>query len=536
VTDPQPFALIVLLAAAVGLVAVLSNRLTDWVKVPSPALVLAGAAIAVNVIPALHAPPRQAVERVVTVALVCILFDGGMHIGWSRFRSAAAPIATAGVIGTFLTVAAAAVFAHIAFGLAWYLSLLVATAIAPTDPAVVFSVLGQQEISGRSGTILEGESGANDPVGIALMASLITAGSPSASAFAQVGGEFLLQMAVGAAIGAAGGWALLWFTRRVPLPSEGLYPLRTLACALLIFAVATLARGSGFLAVFAAGIALGDGRAPYKREIERFHTALASLAEIVAFVALGLTIDLHVIARADVWVPGVILGAVLAFVIRPALAGLSLIPARLAANERAFVVFAGLKGAVPILLGIMLVEARVPDAGRLYGIIAVVVVFSVVVQGSLIPAAARLLRVQMRSVEPQPWALGVRLRDEPSGVHHLTIKAGSAADGRTVGEITGLPGDAWVSFVVRDGQLVPITPDMRLLPGDEVLVLAGPGLHGRLITAFEGQLPRTVRGHRNSWIAELPQLAGEKISYCSGRVCAVGACGRAQWSGRSRVA
>ena len=488
-TDTEPYALLVLLAAAVGLVSVLSNRLTERVKIPSPAIVFAGAAVAVNVIPALHAPPRLAVERVVTVALVCILFDGGMHIGWTRFRSAAGPIATVGVAGTFLTVAAAAVFTHVAFGLGWYLALLLATAVAPTDPAVVFSVLGQQEISGRSGTILEGESGANDPVGIALMVGLVGAGGLSAGAFARIGGEFLVQMTVGAVIGAAGGWALLWFTRRVPLPSEGLYPLRTLACALLIFAVATLARGSGFLAVFAAGIALGDGRAPYKREIERFHTALASLAEIVAFVALGLTVDLHVIARADVWVPGVILGAVLAFLIRPALVGLTLIPARLKSNERNFVLFAGLKGAVPILLGIFLLEAHTPDAERLYGIIAVVVVFSVVVQGSLIPAAARLLRVQMRSVEPQPWALGVRLRDEPSGVHHLTIKAGSAADGRTVGEITGLPGDAWVSFVVRDGQLAPITEGMRLRPGDEVLVLADPGLRQELTTAFEGHLP-----------------------------------------------
>jgi len=130
------------LTAAAGLVAVLSGRLTERVKIPSPALVLAGAAVAVQVIPALHAPPQLAVERVVTVALVCILFDGGMHIGWSRFRSAAGPIAVVGVLGTFLTVAAAAVLVHLAFGLAWYVSLLVATAVAPTDPAVVFSVLG----------------------------------------------------------------------------------------------------------------------------------------------------------------------------------------------------------------------------------------------------------------------------------------------------------------------------------------------------------------------------------------------------------
>ncbi len=485
-TDTEPFALIVLLTAAVGLVAVLSNRLTEWVKLPSPALVLVGAAIAVKVIPALHAPPEQAVQRVVTVALVCILFDGGMHIGWSRFRSAAGPIAVVGVAGTFLTVAASGALAHLAFGLTWYVALLVATAVAPTDPAVVFSVLGQREIQGRSDTILEGESGANDPVGIALMASLITAGSLSAGALGQVGGQFLVQMAVGAVAGVAGGLALLWFMRRVPLPSEGLYPLRTLTCALLLYGIATLAHGSGFLAVFAAGIVLGDARAPYKREIERFHNTLASLAEIVAFVVLGLTIDLTVIARSEVWIPGLILGAALAFVIRPVLVGLCLVPARLKSNERNFVLFAGLKGAVPILLGGYLLTARVPQASRLYGIVAVVVVFSVVVQGSLVPAAARLLRVQMRTIEPEPWALGVRLRDEPAGVHRLTIKAGSPADGRTINDLSDLPGDAWVSFIVRDGQLVPIRGDTVLHPGDDVLVLADPGLRAKLITAFEG--------------------------------------------------
>jgi cell volume regulation protein A len=486
VSDTEPFALIVLLTAAAGLVAVLSNRLTERVKIPSPALVLAGAAIAVQVIPALHAPPQLAVERVVTVALVCILFDGGMHIGWTRFRSAAAPIAVVGVLGTFLTVAAAAVLVHLAFGLAWYLALLVATAVAPTDPAVVFSVLGQREVSGRSGTILEGESGANDPVGIALMASLITAGSLSVGAFAKVSGEFLLQMGIGAAVGVLGGRALLWFTRRVPLPGEGLYPLRTLASALLLFGIAALAHGSGFLAVFTAGIVLGDGRAPYKREIERFHSALASLAEIAAFAVLGLTINLAVITRPGVWIPGLILGAALAFIIRPVLVGLCLIPARLKSNQRTFVLFAGLKGAVPILLGSFLLAAHVPGAQRLYGIVIVVVVFSVTVQGSLVPAAAQLLRIQMRTAEPQPWALGVRLRDEPSGVHRLTIKAGSPADGATIDDLAGLPGDAWVSFVVRDGQLVPITGDTTLRPGDDVLVLADPGLRKQLITAFEG--------------------------------------------------
>jgi cell volume regulation protein A len=485
VTDIQPFALLVLQIAAVGLVAVLSNRLAQRVKIPSPALVLVGAAVAVEVVPGLHAPPQQAVERVVTVALACILFDGGMRIGWSRFRSAAAPIAMSGLAGTFLTVAAAAVLAHLVLGGSWYIALLVGTAVAPTDPAMVFSVLGQREVSGRSGTILEGESGANDPVGIALMTAVITAGSLSGEAFAKVSGQFLLQMSVGAAVGVTGGGALLWFTRRVPLPSEALYPLRTLACALLIYSLATLAHGSGFLAVFLAGIVLGGQRAPFKREIERFHSALASLAEIVAFAALGLTVDLALLARAGVWVPGVIIGAAVVFIIRPALVGLCLMPARITGRERAFVLFAGLKGAVPILLGSYLITAHVPGAGRLYGIVSVVVIFSVFVQGSLVPAAARLLRIPIRAIDPQPWALGVRLQDEPSGVHQLTIKAGSPADGRTVGELAALPGEAWVSFVIREEQLVPIREDTILQPGDEVLVLADPAHHGELVAAFE---------------------------------------------------
>ncbi len=489
-TDTEPFALLVLLTAGVGLVAVLSNRLTDRVAIPSPALFLVGAAIAVKFIPALHAPPARTVERVVTVALLCILFDGGMHLGWSRFRSVAAPIAVVGVVGTFVTVVAGAIFVHLAFGLAWYVSVLVATAVAPTDPAVVFSVLGRREVSGPSGTILEGESGANDPVGIALMASLIAAGGLSGGAFAYVGGTFLLQMGVGTAVGFVGGRALLWFMRQVPLPSEGLYPLRTLASALVLFGIATLAHGSGFLAVFVAGIMLGDERAPYKGDIERFHAALASLAEIVAFLVLGLTVDLAEIGRADVWVPGLLLGAALALVIRPVLVGLCLIPARLKRNQRDFVLFAGLKGAVPILLGSFLLAAHVPDGKRLYGIIVVVVVFSVVVQGSLVPTVARLLHVPMQTVEPEPWALGVRLRDEPEGVHRLTIKPGSAADGCTIKDLADFPGDAWISLVVRDGQALPVRGGTELRAGDELLILADPDSHEEVAAPFESPRAR----------------------------------------------
>jgi potassium/hydrogen antiporter len=481
--DPELFGLIVLLVAVAGVVGVLSNRITERLKVPTPAVLLIAAAVAVEVIPPLHAPPHQTVERLVTVALVLILFDGGSHIGWSRFREAVVPITVVGVLGTFLTAAGVATLIHLGFHLEWYAALLVATALAPTDPAVVFSVLGQREVAGRSGTILEGESGANDPVGIALMLSLVAAGGLTGGAIGDVAGTFVVQMAVGGVVGLVGGRAMLWFMRRVPLPSEGLYPLRTLGCVLLLFGVATVAHGSGFLAVFVAGVAVGDERAPYKREVERFHAALASLGELVAFIVLGLTVDLGTVARADVWVPGLVLGVVL--VIRPVAVGLCLLPVRLARNERAFVQLAGLKGAVPILLGSFLLDAHLHATGRLYGIVVVVVVFSVVVQGSLVPALTTALGLPMRSVDPEPWALGVRLREEPAGARRFRVARESSADGRTIAEITELPGDVWVSFAIRNQELLPVNGDTRLQAGDEVLVLADPDLHGQLRQTFE---------------------------------------------------
>ncbi|WP_260744899.1 cation:proton antiporter [Mycobacterium sp. SMC-2] len=478
------YALVVLFCSAVGLAAVLANRLTERVKIPVPLLVLVGAAVAVHAVPVVQSPSERTVERVITIALVLVLFDGGMHIGPWRFRAAAVSILSVGVVGTALTAAGAALMVHYACGIDWFPAVLVATAVAPTDPAVVFSVLGKREIRGRSGTILEGESGANDPVGISLMSSLIAAGGLSAAGFASVGTQFVLQMAIGLAVGVIGGRALLVFMRRVALPSEGLYPLRTLASSLMLYGIATLAHGSGFLAVFVAGIVIGDARAPYKPEIKRFHAALAGLAEIVAFAVLGLTVDLNVLTHPDVWIPGLALGVALTLVIRPLAVGSCLVPVRLQRNERVFILFAGLKGAVPILLGEFLRAAHVADAERLYGIVVVVVIFSVLVQGSSVPGVANLLQLPMRTVETRPWEIGVRLADEPQGAHRFSVARGSTAEGCTVEGLGDRVGDIWVSIVVRATGLVPVRGDTELRAGDEVVVLADPDLHDTLAEIF----------------------------------------------------
>jgi potassium/hydrogen antiporter len=484
VHDTLTYGLLVLCVAGAGLLAVQSHAVSQRIRIPAPALFLLAAACAVRFVPGLEQPSARTVERVVTVALLVILFEGGMGIGAARFRSAGSAVLGLGVLGTFGTVVGASVLAHEALGVSWYLAVLVATAIAPTDPAVVFSVLGQREVEGRSGTVLEGESGANDPVGIALMAALLSAGSLSGGALVHVAGTFLMQMVIGGVVGLVGGRLLLLLMRRVPVPGEGLYPVRTLVAAGILFGVATVAHGSGFLAVFLAGVVIGDERAPFKREIERFHSALASLAEIVAFAYLGFTVDLDVLLRSDVWVPGLVIGVLLAVLVRPVVALPILLPVRLSAGERAFVLFAGLKGAVPLLLGSLLLPLAGGD--RLYGVVVVVVLVSVLVQGTLVPTVARLLHVGMRPVEPEPFALGMRLATEPAGERRLTVGTGSAADGRQIDELPGLAEGTWVSMVRRDGGLVPVRGHTRLLAGDEVLLLLDPEQDERDVAALFG--------------------------------------------------
>jgi cell volume regulation protein A len=391
VDELAEFGAVVLVVAGGVLLALVASKLSDRFPIPAPALFLLAAAATPVVLPEV-----RTVERIGVVALIVILFDGGMHIGWRRFRRAALPIASLGILGTFATAAVMAVSAHYLFSFDWTTAWIIGAALSPTDPAVMFSILGNKEIRGRTGTILEGESGVNDPVSIALMIGILEFATEDGGSVWTIFTDFVVEMTVGLAIGIAGAAALVIFMRRVQLPSEGLYPLRTLAAAGVIYGLASVSHGSGFLAVFIAGLALGDVAVPYKAQIGRFQTALASLAEIVVFVALGLTVDMRELIEDRVWLDGLLLAIILAFVARPLALTPLLLPLRLRLGERLFVAWSGLKGAVPILLASFAILAGVEDSRRVYEIVFVVVAFSVVVQGSSIPFAARRLGVRMR--------------------------------------------------------------------------------------------------------------------------------------------
>jgi cell volume regulation protein A len=394
---------IVLISAGIILAAAISGGLSERIRVPAPALFLIFAAILSQIFPRLQTMPAELGVQIVSIALIFVLFDGGMEIGWREFRASAGAIVWVGVVGTIVTAGAVTMAAHLLFGFDWHLALLMGAAISPTDPAVVFSVLGGREIIGRSGTILKGESGANDPVGIALMVVLLSAGTGRNALWTGIG-AFLLQMVVGAVVGALGGLGVRWLMGRWTPQNPALGAVATLACAPLIYGTAALLHGSGFLAVLFAGIIVGD--MPVLREVSAggvraVSAAVSSLGEIVAFAVLGLSVSLsNVLKPSNFWV-GIGLAVLLIVVIRPLLVGVVVSPLRLRVGEKVFILLAGLRGAVPILLALLVVAYGLDDSHRFYDIVFVVVLVSVVVQGGLVPTMARWCSVPM-SARGQP--------------------------------------------------------------------------------------------------------------------------------------
>ncbi|MGI8846153.1 MAG: cation:proton antiporter [Thermoleophilaceae bacterium] len=466
------FATPVVLVAASLVLAVLGSALTNRVPVPAPLIFLVAAAVISDVWPSLYGDLSiLTVERVAVLALIVILLGGGMDIGAGRLRESIGDITAIGVLGTFVTAAGVAVVGHFALGLDWKVAGVLGAALSPTDPAVMFSVLGRREIGGRSGTVLEGEAGVNDPAGIALLLGMLEVATHADTSVLVVLEEFVLEMGIGLLAGLAGGFVLVRIVQRIALPVRGQYPVLVLTGAGLLYAATTLTGGSGFLAVFVAGLLLSDATVPYRGDVERFVSGLSNLAEVAVFLALGLTVSISGIDGRD-WLGGAVLFAFLAIVVRPAVVGATLARSRLHAREKAFIAFSGLKGAVPILLAAFAVLGGVPSAGRIYNLVFVVVLLSVGLQGTLVAKVAERLRIPIVTRARLPWELSIQLAEQPADHLELMVQPGAWAEGQRLDELPLEP-ESWVTLVVRDDVALPARPDTRLESADVVLILGG---------------------------------------------------------------
>ncbi|MEE4595438.1 potassium/proton antiporter [Streptomyces sp. DSM 41524] len=399
-------------------------------------------------------------------ALVVILAEGGLGTKWGEIKPALPAAAVLSTVGVAVSVGITAAAGHYLVGLDWRQALIIGAVVSSTDAAAVFSVLRTVPLPKRLTGVLEAESGFNDAPVVILVVAFSSQG-PMDSWYSLIG-TIALELAIGAVIGIAVGWLGAYGLRHVALPASGLYPIAVIAIAVTAYAAGSLAHGSGFLAVYLASLIMGNARLPHWPATRGFAEGLGWLAQIGMFVLLGLLVTPHELG--DDILPALAVGLVLTVVARPVSVLVSTAPFRLPWREKALLSWAGLRGAVPIVLATIPVVSDVPDSRRIFNIVFVLVIVYTLVQGPTLPWLAPRLRLE----EPEPADLGIesapleRLRGHLLSV---SIPQSSKMHGVEVGELR-LPPGAAVTLVVRDETSFVPLPSTMLRRGDELLVVA----------------------------------------------------------------
>ncbi len=399
-------------------------------------------------------------------------------------------------IGVSVSVAVVAVVSHYLLGLPWELAVLLGAVTSPTDAAAVFSVLRVVPLPRRLTSTLEAESGLNDAPTVVLV-TLISAGSVATYGVLGTFGVVVFELVVGILTGLLCGFGGAWLMRRVALPSSGLYPLAVLTLAFLGYGAAAALHGSGFAAVYVAALVLGNRDLPHRAATRSFAEGIAILAQIGLFVMLGLLLSPGRISFTTVGL-AMAAGLVLTFVARPLSVLVSAVVQPLPWRELGFLTWAGLRGAVPIVLTTIPLAAGVDGAERLFDLVFVMVVVYTILTGPTLPWVARVLRVARRS-EPR----GLEMEAAPleridADMLQVTISPASLMHGVEVGELR-LPPGASVSMVIRDGET--LVPERRtvLRHGDDLLVVTPRRVRERT----EQRLREVSRGGRLAqWLGD----------------------------------
>ena len=417
-----------------------------------------------------------------SLALAVILFDSGFGTSIRAFRSAAGPAITLATIGVVITAGLVGVAAHFLLGLTWMQSLLIGAIIGSTDAAAVFFLLriGRITVRERVRATLEVESGSNDPMAIFLTITLVELMAAGASV-PELGvlTYFLQQMVLGLAFGFGGGRLIAFVVNRVDFEGP-LYPIVVLGGALLVFAATGIVGGSGFLAVYVAGLVAGNMRLRGAEGLRRFQAGMTWLAQITMFVMLGLYATPSEFAAV---VPAALgLAAALIFVARPIAVWLCLLPFGFAWREQTFIGWVGLRGAVSILLALLPVIAELPNGQLYFNTVFVIVVVSLVVQGWTIRPLARLLRL----IVPPTVGPLERVELELPGTAHHELVVYKVTEGSPVVRGSRLPRWARPSLIVRDGQSMKWQQVRQLQAGDQVYVFIAPRFVRLLDRLFAG--------------------------------------------------
>ncbi|MFI7597748.1 potassium/proton antiporter [Actinoplanes sp. NPDC049681] len=460
-----------LVGAAVLLIAVAAVRVSTRVGVPSLLVyLLIGMGLGESGL-GIRFDDAELTRTLGFCALIMIIAEGGLTARWTTLRPVLGLSAILATLGVAVSVAVVGAVVHFVLGLDWRLALLYGSVLSSTDAAAVFATLRRLRLPPRLVATLEAESGMNDAPVVLLVVLLSTA------AFAHPWWYELLvvtyELAAGAAIGITVGVVGRWLLRHAALPSAGLYPIAAVGLTVLAYAAGAVSHASGFLAVYAAGVVLGNARLPHRRAILGFADGLAWLAQIGLFVLLGLLVSPDELPGA--LVPALVVGGALVLFARPLSVWVSALAARgsrrLGWRGQAFLSWAGLRGAVPIVLATIPLSRATPGADRLFdAVFVLVIIFTLVQAGTLAPAARRL------GITAPAEAAEIHVETAPlermrADLLQIDVAPGSRLAGVHIDELR-LPVGASVTLVVRDGAGFVPGPDTRLRTGDSLLIVA----------------------------------------------------------------
>lgn len=483
-----------LVASAVLLVAIVAVRLSVLVGLPSLLFyLLLGVLLGESGI-GIAFDDAQLAHALGFGALVIILTEGGLTTSWQEIRPAMRTGALLATLGVAVGVGVTTVGVHYLLGLDWQLAVLLAAITAPTDAAAVFSVLRRVPLPRRLTGALEAESGLNDAPTV-LLVTLASQGDLFEHGVLGLLGIVVLELGGGVVFGGLLGAGGSFIMRRVALPASGLYPLAVLSLCVLSYAGASALHTSGFAAVYTAALVLGNTELPHRAATRSFAEGLGWLSQIGLFVMLGLLVSPSEIDATTIW-QALVAGAVLTLLARPLSVVASTIWQRTSRADMTFISWAGLRGAVPIVLATIPLAAGVEGAGKLFDIVFVLVVLDTLVTGPTLPWLARRLRLtttgEVRDLEIESAPLERLSAD----LLEIRITRRSRMHGVEVGELR-LPPGASVALIVRDGQSKVPTDRTVLRRGDDLLVVTPRKVKDRT----EGRL-RTVSksGRLASWL------------------------------------
>jgi cell volume regulation protein A len=401
-----------------------------------------------------------------TAALAVILVEGGLTTRFADVRKVLAPAGVLATVGVVISMGVTAVGAHLLLGLSWQLALLLGAIVSSTDAAAVFSVLRVLPLPRRVAGLLEAESGFNDApaVILVLMFSTMPFVFEAESAVADLVYELVAGSAIGLGCGFLGAMAL----RRIALPASGLYPIATFGLGMVAFAAAGTAHASGFIAAYLAAVVLANSGLPHRSATRSFAEGLGWLAQIGLFVLLGLLVDPSELA-ADL-VPAVVVGLVLLLVARPLSVLGSLVGFRVPWREQTFLSWAGLRGAVPIVLATFPIVAGVPDSRRLLNIVFVLVVVFTLIQGPSLRPIAKALGLISTDATREIQVESAPLDVLEAELLTLTVLPESRMHNVMILELR-LPDPSVITLIIRDGHTFVPQPETRIAVGDELLIV-----------------------------------------------------------------